>query len=425
MFVKRIQRLPKKVKELLHCASKTASAQGVRIYLVGGIVRDLILGESNLDLDIVVEGNAIAFGKSVAHRLGGTLRTHHAFGTATIHYKGFKIDLATARRESYSRWGALPSVTPATLGEDLFRRDFTINAMAISLNKDDYGALIDFYDGYHDLRRGLIRVLHPDSFLDDPTRIFRSIKFEIRFSFHIERRTLKLIKKALRLRALSWVGEHRLRDELIGILRERKPYKYIKRINQLVGFKFIHKAIRMRKEDFYLCLRIANTINMYKEKLKKHRKLQEPMLYLMAIIHRLKTKEVSHFCHHFGLRKGERILLISCVAYKEKIKKIKKKNFSKVALFKLLKDISFETITFFYAYYKDEKIRRLLLYFLGHLSSLTLKTKAKDLRKFELLPEKKYSKVLTQLLYRKIEKDLSSKKEELRELKKIVKYQLI
>ena len=425
MFVKRIQRLPKKVNKLLHCASKTAHTSRVRIYLVGGIVRDLILGKSNLDLDIVVEGDAISFAKCVSHTLGVTFRTHHAFGTATIYCKDFKVDLATARKESYSRWGALPSVTPATVREDLFRRDFTINAMAVSLNKDDYGSLIDFYEGYQDLRRGVIRVLHPNSFLDDPTRIFRSIKFETRFSFHIERRTLRLLKKALRLKALSWVGEHRLRDELMGILREKKPYKYIKRINELVGFKFMHHAIHLRREDFYLLLRIANTITMYKEKFKKHRKLQEPMVYLMALIHRLIPQDVSHFSHRFGLRKGERILLVSTVVYKDKIKKLKKRNSSKVALFKLLKGVSFETIIFFYAYYKDKKIRHLLRYFLGHLSSLKLKTKAKDLRKFEVLPERKYSKVLTKLLYRKIEKNLLTKKEELAELKKILKYQLI
>jgi len=190
-MIDRLKKLSPQFKKVLKVSSALANSLGFKVYLVGGVVRDLILEKEVFDLDVVVEGDAIVFARELSKRLKSSFKKHHAFGTAVVEFDGHKIDFATARTEHYIHWGALPKVKPAALKQDLFRRDFTINAMAVSLNKKDYGKLIDLYNGLHDLRKGLVRALHKESFLEDPTRIIRAIRFEQRFSFKIEKDTFK------------------------------------------------------------------------------------------------------------------------------------------------------------------------------------------------------------------------------------------
>jgi tRNA nucleotidyltransferase (CCA-adding enzyme) len=198
-----------------------AVSSGCRIYLVGGTVRDLLLGRDNIDIDIAVEGDAIKLGRSVAKETGAELSAYKSFGTCTLSFGGaLKVDLATARRESYSRPGAMPTVKPGSLKEDLKRRDFTINAIAASVMPKDFGRLYDPFGGVKDIRSGVIRALHPRSFVDDPTRIFRARRFAARFGFRIDGRTDELMKKALIGRALDTVSQGRIQKELMLISKE-------------------------------------------------------------------------------------------------------------------------------------------------------------------------------------------------------------
>ena len=243
----KLKKLSPEFKQLLKASSLLADSLGFNIYLVGGVVRDFLLAREVLDLDIVVEGDAIILAKDLAKHLKTNFKKHHAFGTSTVYFAGHKIDFATARTEIYHHDGALPRVTPASLGEDLSRRDFTINAMAISLNKSDYGRLIDLFDGAEDLEKGLIRILHDKSFLDDPTRIFRAIRFEQRFSFKIEVNTFKLMKKYLQFGALKSIASYRIQKEIKLILKEPSPKRYIKRIEGLTGLSFDGGQVELNK----------------------------------------------------------------------------------------------------------------------------------------------------------------------------------
>ncbi|MCX5710840.1 MAG: tRNA nucleotidyltransferase, partial [Candidatus Omnitrophica bacterium] len=194
---KYLERLPKEIRELVYFTKDLAAYRGMPAYLVGGFVRDLILGVRNFDLDIVVVGDGIKFAEYFSRALKAKLIRHKRFGTATVVLKpGLKIDIATARSEFYPHPAHLPVVKPGSLKDDLFRRDFTINAMAISLVEKDFGRLIDCYGGKNDLKARSIRVLHALSFIDDPTRIIRAIRFEQRFDFKIDPDTLKLLKEA-------------------------------------------------------------------------------------------------------------------------------------------------------------------------------------------------------------------------------------
>ncbi|MBU1887772.1 MAG: hypothetical protein KKB46_01055, partial [Candidatus Omnitrophica bacterium] len=166
-------------------------------------------------------------------RLKGDLKTHKAFGTATVSYEDMRVDIATARRETYKKPAAYPDVEPAAIKEDLFRRDFTINAMAVSVNKKNFGELVDFYGGHKDLRKKLIRVMHDKSFTDDPTRIFRAVRFSARFGFKIDPRTRKLIKEAILKGLLGEVNRGRVRKEAGLLLKEKKPLKCLQIFSNL------------------------------------------------------------------------------------------------------------------------------------------------------------------------------------------------
>jgi len=421
-MINRLKKLSPQFKRILKASSVLAKSSGFGIYLVGGVVRDLILKRKVFDLDIVVEGSAIIFAKKLSGSLRSEFRKHHSFGTAAINFEGHKIDFATARTETYSRQGALPKVSPASLAKDFLRRDFTINAMAVSLNKTDYGRLIDLCNGLEDLNKGLIRVLHPKSFQDDPTRILRAIRFEQRFSFKIEPRTLKLIKEAIESQSLELVGPHRLRDEIILILKEPKPSGYIKRIKELAGFSFIDKGIKIDKKSFSLFTRIEKASTYYQKRFKKHRKPETWLLYLAALLIKLSPLQLKKFFHDFGFRKGERDIVNSIAKSINKIKRLGE--YSKASdIYRTLQPYSFESILFFYAYYQKKSLRKNIEHFLDKLVDIRLKIKGRDLKAMNLKPDILYNKILKKTLYSKIDKGLKSKRQEAEEVKRIFKCQ--
>jgi tRNA nucleotidyltransferase (CCA-adding enzyme) len=200
-------------------------------YLVGGAVRDLLRGERAVDLDVAVEGDATAVARDVAERTGGDAVVHDRFGTATVHAPGLAVDLATTRRERYEQPGALPVVEPAPLEEDLARRDFAINAMALALSGDRLGELQDPHGGQADLYAGLVRVLHEGSFVDDPTRLLRAVRYEARLGFRLEAETERLARAGDHL--LETVSAHRMRDELMDLLAEVEVARAVHRLWEL------------------------------------------------------------------------------------------------------------------------------------------------------------------------------------------------
>ncbi|MCM8774420.1 MAG: hypothetical protein NC820_06780 [Candidatus Omnitrophica bacterium] len=420
MLLKELEKFPQEIKSFMRIASTIAGKLGVRIYLVGGIVRDLIIKRKSFDYDIVVEGDGIEFTQLIADFLRVNFIKHQTFGTATVYYKNYKIDVATCRKEYYSCWGALPKVTPSSLRDDLYRRDFTINAMAIGLNKDDYGELLDFYNGYNDLKNGLIRVLHDRSFLDDPTRIFRAIRFEKRFGFRIEGRTLKLIKQALEEEAIKFVDEQRIRDEIVLILKEDYPPKYIRRIDELIGFSFIDKDLKLDKQDYMLFRRIHRAIKFFYQRFLKYHKLQEWLIYLLGITIKLSKEKVERFCSNFDFRRGEKKILTEIFIEKRTIHSLKRK--VKIRkIISVLKPMSFEAIVFFYAYFNNKRLNKNILYFLNNLEKIKINVRGSDLEAINLKPAKIYGKILEELVYVKLEKNLLTKEEELEEAKKIFK----
>ena len=215
------------------------------VYLVGGTVRDLLLGEQSFDVDVAVEGDAIAFGYALAEVLGGRATPHRKFGTAVISYgDGEHVDVVTTRTEFYDSPGALPTVERAGLREDLFRRDFTINAMAASLGVDAFGRLVDPYGGRADLGARVLRVLHNLSFIDDPTRIFRGIRYEARYGLRFDDHSAGLLRSCIEMGLVGDLSSSRLRDELVTLLEDPAAPDGIRRLGELGADRAIHPHLR-------------------------------------------------------------------------------------------------------------------------------------------------------------------------------------
>lgn len=216
-----------------------------RAYLVGGFVRDTSLGVKIVDIDIVVEGSAIKAAHALNKKLHGELVMHRGFGTASITTNSMRVDLASARVEKYPKPATLPHVYPSTIIEDLNRRDFTINAMAMSLSKENFGEIFDPFNGLEDIKKNTIRVLHRNSFIDDPTRIFRAVRYKNRFNFKIEKRTKTLIKEAVQKKMVKRLTGQRLLNEIRLIFLEDSYQESVKDIAELGIFELKRKDLEI------------------------------------------------------------------------------------------------------------------------------------------------------------------------------------
>ncbi|MDH4300252.1 MAG: hypothetical protein OEV54_06375 [Dehalococcoidia bacterium] len=277
------QHLPQPLLELVQDISGQAAELGQRLYLVGGVVRDLLLGYPNFDLDLVVEGDAVKLAQKVAETSQAKLIAHHRFGTAKLRYGNSTLDLATARKETYARPGALPAVTPGTLKDDLIRRDFSINAMAISLSANDYGELVDLHQGRRDLEHRLIRILHPRSFSDDATRILRGVCYEQRLGFQFEAQTARLLKRGLPM--LDTISGDRIRHELEHIFEENQPELVVRRLGELGVLARIGPSL---KGDGWIAEKFDTA-----RRLKKSTQL--PSLYFCLLVYSFSENDIEQF----------------------------------------------------------------------------------------------------------------------------------
>lgn len=251
------QRLVPWVNELLKKIGKRANEMGMKAYVVGGFVRDLLLNRPNFDLDVVIEGNGVAFMKSWEAE-GCKASIHQRFQTGTLTFpEGHRVDIATARREFYEFPVAQPTVASDSLKHDLYRRDFTVNAMAISLNEENWGVLVDYFGGRRDIRQKKLKMLHNLSFVEDPTRVFRGVRLEQRLHFTMEDNTLRLLKSCVRGGLLNLLSGLRVKSELEYILREVRPYKAVRRLQELGIWENLFPGLEMGPTSLTLMRRLA------------------------------------------------------------------------------------------------------------------------------------------------------------------------
>ena len=278
------QQSSRKILAVLEMISSISDKLSLQTYLVGGIVRDILLSIENFDIDIVVENKIednSRFNKNdaiekiirtIAKELNAKYKLYPKFMTGTIFLPdSSKIDIATSRKEIYKKSGDLPTVSASDIFSDQFRRDFSINSLLMSLNKKSFGKIIDNYKGFEDLKQKTIRIMHDKSFDDDPTRIFRAFRFEQRFDFTIEKHTEKLIYQALEKNILSKISSQRIMNEMILIFNEKKPLKVLKRLNEFGVLQMIHPKLKFNAK---LISEIQSTINILSDDLSR-----EKMIY--------------------------------------------------------------------------------------------------------------------------------------------------
>ena len=326
--------LPAGLVDFMRAAGEVAQSRGNRLYLVGGVVRDLLLERTNLDLDLVVEGDAINLAQELASTKQGEIITHPRFGTAKIQRDKWSIDLVTARSETYARPGALPTVKPGSIQSDLFRRDFTINAMAVELDTDCYGELLDPYGGRDDLEHKLIRVLHEKSFVDDATRIWRGLRYEQRLDFQLEQDTLEMLNRDIPM--LDTISGDRIRHELELALKEEFSDKVLRRADELEVLTRLHPSL---KGDGWL-----------EERFEQARQLSAPDLpsvglYMAILAYRLTGDEVEQLITYLRLPKAVAQIIRDTAGIKAEIGSLSVSGLAPSAIYSLLHGRSSTALT--------------------------------------------------------------------------------
>jgi tRNA nucleotidyltransferase (CCA-adding enzyme) len=409
-----VEVLKKEVIVLLRTIGEVAEKNGYTAYAVGGFVRDLLLRVKNLDLDIVVEGDGIRFAKKLAEQFGGAVRTHEKFSTAlVIMPDGFNIDVATARLEYYEYPAAMPTVELSSLKLDLYRRDFTINAMAINLNPEKFGTLIDFFNCQTDIKERRIRILHNLSFVEDPTRIFRAIRFEQRMGFTIGKHTEKLLKNAVKMNLFNRFLGNRCFTELKLIFSEENPIPAVRRMAEFDLLKFILPELKFDKRMERNLTEAQRAIAWYKL-LYLDEPFRQWLVYLFAILVKSTYSELKILCMKFEFPERYKKELLNEKEATDKILKELGRNrrLSNSEVYWLLQDRSHESLVYLIALARKKTAKKAVSFFVTHLRHYKTNIQGVDLKRMGYRSGPIYKTILNHLLEAKLDDEVQTKADE-------------
>lgn len=379
------------LKAIFEQCSKIAAKNNFKLYLIGGMVRDLLLGKESLDVDITVEGDAIEFAPILKKEIGAKISSvHESFGTVKIDLNGQKIDLASTRSESYPKAGHLPHVDKigCPLKEDVIRRDFTVNALALSLNQKNFADLIDYTDGFDDLKAKKIKILHDKSFIDDPTRIIRALKYSTRLDFEIDEKTLKLQQDYLQNINYDMCYK-RVKQEIKKTFEQNSQVAFEKFVEQKIYKLITKKEIKPPK------INIENLINKYSPK--------HPWLV------------------YFGVFAVELNIELSPTKYEKEViesaQSLLNQNFKDdFELYKAFNTQKLESLLILAILGKEKEV----CHYLDNLAKIKVQISGDDLIKLGFKPSKKFSEVFDYVLKEKLKTPNMTKLEEIELAKKII-----
>lgn len=409
------ERLPPRLMDLLKKVGEAAGALGHGAYVVGGFVRDLFLYRSDEDIDIVIEGDGIAFAKEFARRTRARLHTHDKFGTAVIIYPdGLKVDVASARMEYYKFPAAMPVVEMSSIKLDLYRRDFTINTLAIQLNPDRFGQLVDFFNAQKDIKEKSIRVLHNLSFVEDPTRVFRAIRFEQRFGFTISRLTAGLIQNAVAMDFFRELSGRRLFNELQLLLQEDHAAAAVARLNDFGLLKMVHPALTCDKQTIALLNAIRRVVAWY-DLLFLDESYMKWAVYFLALIHRSLPPQVQAVCRRLELAPRQETLFVEgrARAMQSLYWLVRHLPVDNASLYHRLAGLRTELILFMMAATEHEKVKKAISFYFTNLRRTSMALRGEDLKRLGVTPGPIYREVLQAVLNAKLNGRLESYEDEL------------
>lgn len=413
---------PKEIKEIIMHGSNLADKLGYRIFLVGGIVRDLILNINNYDIDLVIEGDGLEFARELNEILNGEINTYDQFKTASIVTKdGIKIDIATARREFYEFPAALPQVEQSSIKFDLYRRDFTINTLAISLNRDTFGILLDFFGGEKDIIDRKIKILYNLSFIEDPIRIFRAVRFKHRLGFKIDDNTWELARNAVKSDVMHEISFQRIKEELYIIFDEVNTVDILNDLKKLGILKEIFPEISSWDKVFSMIAQCKKGIEWYKSISKTSEKLNNRFLYSIIFCYLSESDEDLY--KKFGLSKNQReIIRFIRIKGREIIGKVTQDDIKPFELFSLLKDIPDEGLIFLTILSKKKRqMKNRVKQFITELRSIRIYITGKDLEELGVKPGPLYKEIINKIYREKINGKIKTREEELELLRVMIK----
>ncbi|MGI6097945.1 MAG: CCA tRNA nucleotidyltransferase [Dethiobacteria bacterium] len=403
--------LSRKTQALILLLSQIAAKRNYTVYLVGGTVRDLLLGKESRDLDFAVQPDAISFAEIINTYLKGKLQTFAQFGTARILLpSGKDLDLVTPRREFYAAPGDSPEVEKSDLKNDLHRRDFTINTMACSINLKNFGFLYDFFGGYSDLQQGLIRVLYNLSFIDDPLRIFRAIRFEQRFGFQIEKETYTFLQRAVQEKVVERVSRGKLKAELASLLTEEYPPAILRRLQDIGLFPYLFPALRLSSHNWYLVEKAYRLL--LKKKNAGERPIEPLVLYLCSFYFRPGEFDIRSACRNLRLPKKMSKKIIEIMERTPSLlEKLSGDKLSDSELFALLEPLSLEHRSFLEVV-GSEKVCSRLQYYHDRLVNIRPFLNGKDLEALGFPPGPIYTEILEAVKKARLNGEILTRKEE-------------
>ena len=383
------------MEETLDKIATIAKRNNIKAYVVGGAVRDTLLGRKDFGIDITVEGNGMEFAKILQTEFGGLLRQHSKFGTASLIFNKKTIDIASCRKEKYLGVAELPKVKMCTFKEDLKRRDFTINTLALNIETNE---LIDLFDGRKDLDTRLIRVLHPKSFIDDPTRIFRALRFAGKLGFRLEPVTKSLALDAIKKGLIEKLSPKRIRDQIILILKEPERQKILELMYRFGILK--HLELKLPKDKLF--------INIDKDLIHNSRfTIHDSRIWFVYLLGIIELKNPSKFLAltRRELQKIDHAHTI--LAHLSKLESAKKPS----KIYELLNHSGNEELLFIALAYP--KLKPKILKFLKVYKKVKLSISGKDLNQLGIKKGPLYKELLSTTLYAKLDGKVQGKKEEL------------
>jgi tRNA nucleotidyltransferase (CCA-adding enzyme) len=399
---------------LLHLVTDEATERGLPLYIVGGSVRDLVLGRRLNDFDLTVEGDAIALARSLASKHGGRLTAHPKFGTAkwflpnnlkTLAEAHDTLDIVSARSETYNHPGALPSIKLGSIDDDIHRRDFTINALAIRLDGSHFGELRDDLNGVEDVQKGIVRVLHPRSFVDDPTRMYRAVRYEKRHQFKIAEDTLALIREARSF--VEKLSAQRIRHELDLILEETNAVSMLERLDELDLLAPIHPALSNFHQSNLATLKPADASAQNRQ--------SRWILWLMHLSER--EIELVHARLHFTADLLK--LLRSAASLNTDLTAVIGLKPSQAV--ELLEGYSWRALEAVYPVIANQEIKNQLSKYLSEWRHIKPKTTGHDLIKQGIKPGPKYAEILRRLRAAWLDGEIKTEEEELTMLVSLIR----
>jgi tRNA nucleotidyltransferase (CCA-adding enzyme) len=409
------ERLPPEVLRLLKNIGRKAHELGDQAYAVGGFVRDLLLRSENYDIDVVVEGDGIRLARVLAQEGTGRLRVHKRFGTATLDLPGrYRLDLATARLEYYDHPAALPRVEHSSIKLDLFRRDFTVNALAVHLHPDHFGELIDFFGGQKDLKERVIRILHNLSFVEDPTRVFRALRFEQRIGFQIARQTHMLMENAVRMELFGRLSGRRLFRELVLCLSEEHPLAVLKRLGDFGLMAFFNPGLKIDRPLEARLARLEGIVSWYRLLFTGER-FDPWTVYFLGLVEGMTEKEVEGLLGRFSLPEKFRALFLQRRRMAVQVaQRLSSRPFpGRSEVYFLLNPLPTDFLLYVMGRTDAEGLKKAVSLYFTELKKVRVSTAGQDLKRMGFAPGPIYKEILQALLRAKLEGKLASRQDEL------------